>query len=126
MQSLEKIFDFIGAFTSEAGITPSQIFPIQFAIEELFTNMVKYQKDSLQDIAITMENVGRQVIVTLIDPDCEPFNVLKAIEPEINQPLAERQAGGLGVYLTKKMVDAMDYQYTNRKSIITLTKNLEG
>ena len=126
LQSLEKIFEFIGTFTSKAHIEKSEIFPIELAVEELFTNMVKYQRDSLQDIAITLEKAGPKLTVTLIDPDCEPFDVLKKPEPEINQPLQERKLGGLGVYLTKKMVDVMDYQYANRKSTITLTKNFEG
>jgi serine/threonine-protein kinase RsbW len=124
--SLDAVFDFIDAFTLKSGIGKTEIFPIELAVEELFTNMVKYQKESVADIAIVLESSDRKLIVTLTDPDCEPFDVLKSAEPLLNQPLSERTSGGLGVYLTKKMVDALDYQYANRRSVITLTKNLEG
>ena len=126
LQSLDQIFDFINAFMVKAGIPQSQIFPIQLAVEELFTNWVKYQADSPHDIAIALDNSHRKLIVTLTDPDCERFDLRNAPEPAIHQPLSDRKPGGLGIHLVKKMVDTVDYTYVNRKSTITLTKYLES
>jgi len=60
----------------------------------------------------------------LIDREVEPFDITELEDPDLKGSLQERRPGGLGIYLTKNVVDAVQYEYRNRTSIITLTKNL--
>lgn len=125
-ESLEEVFDFLDAFVKANGIGRDAAYTINLAVEELFTNMVKYNPDNANDISISIQRTNNDLSVTLLDSDAEPFDITQTAEVDITQTLAERRAGGLGIHLIKKMVDHLEYEYNNRQSRITLIKRLES
>ena len=125
INALDDVFDFVENYSSANAIDPAFLFSIKFVIEELFTNMVKYNvSDSQSDISIGLQKENHRLVIQLIDYDVDAFDMSGAKDADITQSLQERKIGGLGIHLVKKMVDAIDYEYVDRKSIITLTKNL--
>lgn len=125
IRSLEKIFDFISGFSTANRIGDSDVFVIKFVVEEIFTNMVKYNSMSNKDILVSLRRHSNTLSISLIDFDVDPFDLTKTEEVDIHQSLRERKVGGLGLHLVKKMVDKVDYEYKNRESKVTLTKTLE-
>ena len=125
IRSLEKIFDFISGFSTANRIGDSDVFVIKFVVEEIFTNMVKYNSRSNKDILVSLRRHSNTLSISLIDFDVDPFDLTKTEEVDIHQSLRERKVGGLGLHLVKKMVDKVDYEYKNRESKVTLTKTLE-
>lgn len=99
-------------------------YTINLAIEELFTNMVKYNADNPNHILIDIVKEDDKIIITLTEFDTEPFYIEKVRTYNNKQPLEERPVGGLGIHLIKKMIDHIDYEYKDRKSTITLVKRL--
>ena len=127
IQSLEKVFDFIDQYFAENPIQEPVLFSVKFVIEEVFTNMVKYNiSDSNSDIAIFLNKTGNQLTIRLTDFGVNQFDITKAKEVDTTLPLEDRKVGGLGIHLIRKMVDSIDYEYSNRQSTITLIKNLES
>ena len=124
-QSLGTVFDFISEFVNQQEIDESILFSINFIIEELFTNMVKYNAKGKSDILLGLEKVEKKLLIKLIDFDSEPFDLTKKEEVDTNLTLDERTPGGLGIHLVKKMADDVKYEYQNRQSKIIITKNLE-
>ena len=124
--SLNNVFDFVSIFIQKNRIDQSISFTLNLAIEELFTNMVKYSKESNRDISIDLAKKNSMLIVTIIDFDVEPFDLTKAKEIDIKSHLEDRKVGGLGIHLAKKMVDKIVYEYKNRESKITFMVNLEN
>lgn len=125
-ESLDEIFDFIDSFVKANGVDRDAAYTINLAVEELFTNMVKYSPGNSNDVSIMIQRNNNELAVTFIDPEVEPFDITKTGEVDTTKTLAERKAGGLGIHLIKKMVDQIDYEYTNRQSRITLIKRLES
>jgi len=123
--SLESIDEFVRSFAAGHALDENMVFTLNFVIEEIFTNMVKYNKESREDVEISLSKEGKKLIIRLTDFDVEPFDVTKRGEVNVNRPLTERKAGGLGIHLVKRMVDQIDYDYSDRKSTITLIKMLE-
>ncbi len=123
--SLDEVFDFINGFVANNQIDNGIAFSINLAVEELFTNMIKYNPGNPSDVAITVEKDQKDLTVILIDSDAEPFDVTKIAEVDVAQSLQARPIGGLGLHLVKKMVDQVDYEYANRQSKISLIKHLE-
>lgn len=101
------------------------MYPIQLAIEELFTNILKYQPDGRSDVAVYLEITDNQLVIRLTDFDSEPFDLTKTEEVNTSEYIQKKKPGGLGIHLVKQMVDSLDYEYNNRTSTITLTKHLE-
>ena len=125
ISSLNDIFDFVHDFLILNHIDDAVRFSIDFMVEELFTNMVKYNPGNSNDILINITKIGSRLTLSLTDFDVDPFDLTKTAEVDVTRSLAERKVGGLGIHLVKKMVDDIDYEYVDRMSKITVTKNLE-
>lgn len=122
--SLEAVFGFIEDFFRAKALDPGTREPVNFIVEELFTNMVKYNPGNQHDIAISLGCTPLALTVRLTDFDVEPFDVTRAPAVDIDKPLAERQIGGLGLHLVRKMADTLRYEFADRRSTITFTMAL--
>lgn len=125
IRSLNAIFEFLSEFVAIGQLDDSTSFKLKFVVEELFTNMVKYNPGSVEDITIDIEKEENRVVIKLIDPNAKPFDVSKVPEVDIHQPLENRSVGGLGLHLTKLMIDEINYEHRNNQTRITLVKYLE-
>ncbi len=123
--SLEEIFEFTERFFDTETINESVRFPVHFVMEELFTNMVKYNPGNSNDILLGIDKTDSSVTIRITDYDVDPFDVTEERDVDIESPLTERKVGGLGLHLIKKMVDSLDYHYTDRQSTITFSKGIE-
>ena len=123
--SLKEIYDFTEAVLDAGDIAQSIRYPVHFAMEELFTNMVKYNPENDQDIMLDVATDNGTISVTITDYDVDAFDVTAAREVDTTQPLAERKVGGLGLHLIRHMVDSLNYHYANRQSRITFTKGTQ-
>jgi phosphoserine phosphatase len=123
---LDSIFAFTADAFARLAIAPSLQSAVDFVIEELFTNMVKYSAASKAAIDIDIEPIEAGVEVRLIDRDVDEFDMTQARPVDIDAPLEEREPGGLGLHLIRKMVDAITYEYSeqSRESRICFRKTV--
>jgi len=110
---LEAIEDIV-AFTAEAfaseGIEAGARPAVDLALEELFTNVVKYGKSGA-NVTVEIARVAGGAEVTLVEDDAERFDPTRAPVIDTKAPLEERHPGGLGLHLVHKLVDAIEYRY---------------
>jgi phosphoserine phosphatase RsbU/P len=128
VDSLQEIVDFTSAAFARLQIDASLLQPVDFTVEELFTNMVKYSKMSDAAVNLAIGGIAGGVEVTLTDHDVDPFDVTQAPDVDIEMPIEQREPGGLGLHLIRRMVDSIEYQYRkdSRQSRITFRKTLTG
>jgi sigma-B regulation protein RsbU (phosphoserine phosphatase) len=122
--SLDSVFRFIEDFLRAKSIDPGLREPVDFIVEELFTNMVKYNPDNAHDIALALGCSPDRLTVRLIDFDVDPFDVTRAPAVDIDKPLQDRQIGGLGLHIVRQMADTLRYEFADRRSTITFTMSL--
>lgn len=119
--ALPVVFEFIDGFFAQESIAAALRFPVHFAVEELFTNMIKYSPESGEEIQLELSPVPDGLTVSLTDYDVEPFDPTKSKAVDTDAPLEARRPGGLGLQLTRRMVDTMEYEYAEGQSRITFT-----
>jgi anti-sigma regulatory factor (Ser/Thr protein kinase) len=85
---------------------------------------VKYNGGNPNDIELALEHRGNRLVARLTDFDVEPFDITQAPAVDVSLPAERREPGGLGLHLVRRLADDVDYDYTNRRSRITVTKNL--
>ena len=122
--ALDDVFAFADTFFRDHGVGDRPAFALKLAIEEVFTNFVKYNPDGEERVRIDLEPAGQDVIVRLVDPDTAPFDITDYDLADTSSELEERVPGGLGIFLVRKMVDDVRYEHDDRTSTITLTKNV--
>ena len=126
--SIEGIFGFTSEVFASQQIDPELLPVVDLAVEELFTNMVKYSTMSSAAVRIDLAKVDDGVEVTLTDYDVEPFDVTQAPDVNIELPIEQRKPGGLGLHLIRRLVDSIEYEYSreNRQSRTTFRKTRTG
>ena len=99
---------------------------IDIAIDELFGNIAHYAYNPDVGSATVRVEVTENplaVAVTFIDHGI-PYDPLASKEPDISLSAEERQIGGLGIYMVKKSMDEISYEYREGKNILKIKKNI--
>ena len=111
LESLAETVEFAATALADCDIDSEQRLAIDFAVEELFTNMLKYSRCGVNPVEIAFECGAETVEVSLIDTDVEPFDVTAAPDADLTLPAQQREPGGLGLHLTRRLVDDLSYEY---------------
>lgn len=120
--SLDDMFAFVRGVLDGRNVGEADRYAIVLAIEELFTNMVKYNAKGSGNIEIELACNAAEVTCRLTDPDSERFDVTAAPDADIRLPVEKRVPGGLGIHLVRRLVDSIDYDYLGRRSRVTFRK----
>jgi anti-sigma regulatory factor (Ser/Thr protein kinase) len=125
VQSLEAIFDFVTDFAARQGLTEDQRYEVDLILEELFTNLVKYSSQRLEEIAIGLDRRGSRLTLVLRDFDAEEFDVTRPGPQANGGDSSMMQPGGRGLALVRRYADEFRYDYHDRNGTITVTKRLD-
>jgi serine/threonine-protein kinase RsbW len=124
LEALTEVFEFLDACLLVLAVNRSDAFAVRLAVEEFFTNMVKYNTTSVKEIGLRLRSEDSVLVVDVIDEDADPFDVTAVPEANTSLPLEDRNVGGLGIHLARTLVDSIRYRYDKRCSTITFTKRL--
>ena len=99
---------------------------IYIAIDELFGNIAHYAYDPLTGpatVRVEVDDDPLAVIITFID-NGKPYDPLAGKDPDVTLGAEEREVGGLGVFLVKKTMDEITYEYKDGQNILKIRKNM--
>lgn len=124
IENLEKINDFIA--DNLMGCPMKLLMQIDLVVEEVFVNIANYAyKDKEGKAKISCElNSETNLLTIIFEDDGVPFDPLAKDDPDITLPAESREIGGLGIFLTKKLMDEVNYKNTGGKNILTLVKKI--
>ena len=127
IEAIDEVFGFLQDFAAEHGFGERTVYAINLVVEELFTNMVRHNIGGGDHIILELDHDDEQVHLELVDLDVEPFDPATVAEVAVDAGLEDRRPGGLGVYLVKKLVDDVVYEYDadDRRMRISVKKSLE-
>jgi len=96
---------------------------VNIAIDELVANIAKYAYgEDKGKVTVQLEVNEKSLSISFIDGGI-PYNPLEHEEPDVTLSVEERQIGGLGIYLVKKLMDEMTYNYIDGKNVLKIQKN---
>ena len=108
---LDEIRDFVAQVAREGGFTEKEIYSLQLAADEAASNIIEQAYEGITDASldITCDMQGEMIIITMRDAGA-PFDPSKVKQPNLKADLSERQIGGLGLYLMRKIMDEVRYE----------------
>jgi anti-sigma regulatory factor (Ser/Thr protein kinase) len=125
IRSLDAVFSFLRKFADGEGLDARASYVLDLAVEEFFTNIIKYSRGTSNDVVLEAVRNGGTVTIRLEEQTPVPFDVTRATQARFDVPFAERKPGGLGIHIAREMLDGLTYDYVDGTSRITLTKHLE-
>ena len=124
-ENLVEVLAFLDEILEGMGCGMKQQMQLDVAVEEIFVNIASYayeEGEGMADIEIDDETPG---IVSIKFTDSGiPYDPLAKPDPDTTLSADERQIGGLGIFMVKKSMDDMAYEYSDGKNILTIRKNI--
>ena len=123
---LGRVTDFINEELEAQGCPLKAQMQIDIAVEEIYVNIAHYAYHPEVGEATVRCAVGGdplQVEIQFLDSGT-PYNPLAKEDPDTSLSAEERQIGGLGIYMAKKSMDHITYNYEDGKNVLTIKKNL--
>ena len=115
--------DRIDEFCSVHGIPPATAYAVNLSVDELLTNTISYGfEDSEQHRIDLMIRLDGDVLALEISDDGVEFEPDSSEDPDTDASIEDRPIGGLGIFLTRHMMDSFDYRRDEGRNIVTLTK----
>ncbi len=124
LENLPKVMEFVDEQLEETGCNMRIQTQIDVSVEELFVNIVNYAYgDKIGDAQVMMDIKDGTAEITFIDTGV-PFDPLAKEDPDISLPADERKIGGLGIFMVKKNMDDVKYEYRSGQNITTIFKKI--
>lgn len=127
MEQMKNFMDFVGETLEGYGIERETTAKLLAAFDELYSNICYYSHAAAVSIGagITKYDGGTEAFLTFTD-DGIAYNPLEEAEPETEADLESRQEGGLGIYLVKKRMDRVEYEYAGGKNRLRIYKKIQS
>lgn len=122
--NLGEVTGFVDRILEENNCSMKTQMKIDVALEEIFVNIANYAyAPGVGEVIVKCGVENGAVCIIFVDGG-KPFNPLERSDPDITLCAQERQIGGLGIYLVKKYMDSVYYEYTEKMNKLTVTKLL--
>ena len=124
--NLDEVIGFVSGMVEEYDCPFRLVTAIELTVEEIFVNIAHYAyAPGTGKAEITADVGGDPLTLTVTFEDSGvPYDPLAKEDPDVTLPAAERQIGGLGIFLVKKNMDDVLYEYRNGKNVLTIIKKL--
>ncbi len=125
-ENLQPVLNFVNAELEALDCPMKKQMQIGMAVEEIYMNIANYAyHPGKGEVLVRCEAGGDplQVTVQFVDSG-KPFNPLEKKDPDITLTAEERDIGGLGLYLVKKIIHKVTYEYLDGKNILSIQEDI--
>ena len=117
MSKVDSLIDEVGEWLKKAATSTSSVYAIRLSIEELVTNVIKYgySDDAVHVIDIKVVIKESEIVLEIWD-DSDKFDLCEVKDPDTTSSLSEREVGGLGVHLVRKIAKSFTSSREGKKN----------
>lgn len=125
LDEIPNIVEFIGTCLDEYDIALKVKIQLDIAIDEIYSNIAKFaytDSPGKATISCIADKENNRLQLIFMDKGL-PYNPLEADDPDITLSADEREVGGLGLFMVKKIMDHITYEYKNHTNILIVEKH---
>lgn len=121
---IPEITQFVTERAEQAGLNPKQILQLELVVEETVVNICNYAYEVPPgDVTVRVHSDTKKFVIEFEDRGI-PFDPLAVVEPELKADLNEQEAGGLGIFLIRRMTDEVHYRRVGEQNILSVSVNI--
>ncbi|MEE3451300.1 MAG: ATP-binding protein [Acutalibacteraceae bacterium] len=125
-ENIDSVIAFVDEQLEEYGCGMKEQMAIDVAVDELFANIAHYAYNPETGYATVRIDVIKEplsVEITFIDNGI-PYDPLAKIDPDTSLSVEDRPIGGMGIFIVKKSMDLVNYEYKDGKNVLTIKKTI--
>ena len=128
LDNLNRVLACVDEELETAGCSMKTQMQVDIAVEEMFVNIANYAYapgEGDADVCVETEETdgGKRIRITLADQG-KPYDPLMQEAPDVSLPAEKRKIGGLGIFMARKNMDEMTYEYRDGRNILTMFKRI--
>jgi anti-sigma regulatory factor (Ser/Thr protein kinase) len=120
LEDVQRVLAFVDGLAEQAGVAPETGSRLDLALEEWVTNLCRHAYRHEGGAIEVVVRAGDGGFVVEIADGGPPFDPTTTPDPHVDAPLAERQPGGLGLMLIRRMVESVAYRREGERNVLTL------
>ena len=126
VDELQRVLGFVEECICTTDCPPKAVMQINVSVEEIFVNIAHYAysgKTGEAVIKVEKSEAPKAVKITFIDSGIK-YDPLEKPDPDVTLSVKDREIGGLGIFMAKKFMDELSYEYRDGQNIFAMKKNL--
>ncbi len=125
LTELDRMRSFLKEYLKKLQLSDKDYFKIELALLEICVNIIRYAyPQNTGDILIKAWHDEGKMFFEIRDSGV-PFDPRKLKTPDIEESIRKEQTGGLGVYLSRSLMDGFDYKREDDENVLTIYKNIK-
>lgn len=128
LENIAVVTGFVNAELDRVNCPAESRVQIDIAVDEIFGNIANYAYKPEEGPATVRIETGKNplsVSISFVDHGMK-FNPLSSGDPDTTLPARQRRIGGLGIFMVKKTMDDVTYDYVNGENILTIRKRIRS
>ena len=125
ISAVPPLVEWIETRCREDGLADELTFRMALILEEAVTNVINYafsDRPPPHVIRLKLDIAIERIVAEIVD-NGRPFDPLARPEPDLSRPIEEREPGGLGIHLMRRMTDRIEYRRNGADNYLRLEKN---
>ena len=124
-EEVARLSEFVKNFLGQIEMGRKTASGLRLALEETVVNVINYAYPAGEKgtVSIYADSNRKEVRFTVVDSGV-PFDPTAVLSADTTLAAQNRPIGGLGILLTRKLMDSVSYRWNNGKNILTLTKKI--
>jgi serine/threonine-protein kinase RsbW len=124
LSELGRLAGALEEFRVRHSLGPHLVNQVMLVLEEVLTNTISYGFPDAGEHTIRVDVcLANDQLTIRVEDDGRPFDITKVAAPDVTAPLDEREVGGLGILLVRKLMDEVTYARRGACNVLLLTKN---
>lgn len=121
LESVQEVADLVEKYLQERGFPPGDTVKMLVAVDEIYSNICRYSRAEKAAVSCLVQ--GGRAKITFRDNGV-PYNPLEKPDPDVTETIRDRPVGGLGIYMVKKTMDIVtyEYEYTEKQNKLCIMK----
>lgn len=120
LERIPQVCEFLEQTLEERGAPGKVVAQANIAADEILSNIARYSGATF--VQVDCEMMDGRVVLRFTD-DGSPYDPTVQPEPDTTLSAEEREIGGLGIFMVKKIMDQVSYEYADGRNILTIEKS---
>ena len=116
-ESISRVSEFLDCCVEEFEIPMRVGYSLKVVADEIYSNIVYYS--GAKNAEVLLRNLADSITLIFVD-DGMPYNPMETKEPDITASAEDREIGGLGLFMVKKMAEDVQYEYASERNRLTV------